>query len=111
MATSDASAYWDISRQDLMRQFAETIRTQDSESRARVLDAIRQFNQHLPPEARMKTITSKGLQASVTQRMKVRQLQEQGLPPKRSDIPLARDVEKYYPRGWPKDLQSVKPVQ
>ena len=111
MATSDASAYWDLSRQDLIRQFAESIKSNDQDSKQRVLEAIKQFNQNLPPEARGKAITSKGLQASVTQRLRVQSLQERGLPPKKSDIPLAQDVEKYYPRGWPRDQVSSKVVQ
>jgi hypothetical protein len=109
-AVSEAAAFWDLRRQGLMRQFAETIRTQDSEGRAAVIEAIKKFNNDLPNEARAKKITSDALHASVQQRMRVRALQEQGLPAAKSNIPIARELEKYYPRGWPKDLQAVKPV-
>jgi hypothetical protein len=110
-ATTDASNFWDLRRQGLMRQFAETIRTKDPDNKQRVIEAIRKFNKELPEFARTKTITSSQLQSSVQQRLRVQQMQEAGMPAQKSNVPIAREVEKYYPRGWPKDLQTVKPVQ
>jgi hypothetical protein len=110
-ATAQAEAFWDLKRQGLMRQFADTIKNNDDEGRQRTLEAIKNFNQTLPDEAKPKAITSKALKASVHQRLRVQALQEQGLPAQRSNILISKEIEKYYPRGWPQDLQSAKPVQ
>ena len=111
VATRDAGDFWDLKRQGLMRQFAEAIRTKDTDNRQRVVNAIVQFNKSLPDFAKTKSITTAQLKNSVAQRMRVQQMQESQLPAQKSNIPIAREVEKYYPRGWPKDLQTVKPVQ
>jgi hypothetical protein len=110
-ATSQASTFWDLKRQGLMRQFGDAVKKNDDEGRERVIEAIRNYNQTLPDEARTKAITSKELKASIQQRMRVKALQEEGLPSSKANIPFAQEAEKYYPSGWPKDLQSIKPVQ
>jgi len=111
-AINEAGAFWDLRRSGLLRQFAETVKTKDPENRQRVVEAIKKFNHDLPPEARGKAITTQQLQSSVQQRLRVQQMQESGLPAAKSNVPIAREMEKYYPRGQePKGLQSVKPVQ
>ena len=111
-AVNQSAAFYDLRRQGLLRQFAETVKTQDPENRARVTDAIKKFNHDLPPEARAKAITTQQLQSSIQQRLRVQQMQESGLPAQKSNVPIAREMEKYYPRGQePTGLQSVKPVQ
>jgi hypothetical protein len=108
---SEAATYWDLRRQGLMRQFGDAVKKQDNDGKEKVMEAIRNYNDKLPEEARSKAITGKELKASVEQRLKVQQRQEAGLPAQKANIPLQRELEKYYPTGWPKDLQTVKPVQ
>ena len=110
-AKTESSNYWTLRKEGLMRQFAETVKSNDKESKDRVVEAIRQYNKQLPAEARGYAITDKGLTASVTQRLRGQQMTDAGLPTNKRDIPLMQEVEKYYPRGWPRDLKSVKGVQ
>src|SRR3974377_725562 len=63
-ATGDAANFWNLKRQGLMRQFAEAVRTQDQESKDKVIEAIKRYNKDLPEEARGKGINAKELQDS-----------------------------------------------
>jgi len=110
-ALSEQSAFWQLRRQDLMRQFGEAVKTGDQESRDRILDTIKEFNKKLPEEMRAYGITSTGLRTSVEQRLRAKALQEQGLPVHKRDIPLQKSLEPYYPHGWGKDQVDAKPVQ
>jgi len=108
---SEEATYWDLRRQGLLRQFGDAVKKNDEAGKEKTMEAIRNYNNKLPDEARTKGITAKELKASIEQRLKVQALQEAGLPAQKANIPIARELEKYYPTGWPKDLQTVKPVQ
>jgi hypothetical protein len=110
-AQQEASTYWDLRRGILLRQFGDAVKSQNPEDRARVVSSIRSFNQELPPEARMKALTSQALKESVQQRLKVKAKQEAGLPLARSDIPLSQNLQKYYPEGLAPNQVGAKPVQ
>jgi hypothetical protein len=110
-ALSEQSAFWQLRRQDLMRQFGEAVKTGDEESKQRILDTIKEFNKKLPDEMKAYGITSTGLKTSVEQRMRAKALQEQGLPVHKRDVPLQRSMEPYYPHGWARDQIDSKPVQ
>ena len=73
--------------------------------------AIKKYNEDLPEEARAKAITGKELKASVSQRMRVAAKAEAGIPLQKSNIPLQRAMEPYFPRGWPKDQVGAEPVK
>ena len=109
-AQSEAATLWDLRRQGLMRQFAEAVKTQSDDDKERVIEAIKHYNSILPEFARGKAITSQGLRSSVQKRMRDAAMQAQGLPVRKANIPISQEVEKYYPRGWPQDLQKAKPV-
>jgi hypothetical protein len=94
-----------------MRQFADAIKRQDEEGKKSTIEAIRNYNQKLPPEAASKAITSKELRSSVEQRMQVKARQEAGLPATKSNIGIAKALEPYYPSGWAKDQVGAKGVQ
>ena len=94
-----------------MRQFGEAVKGGSEEDKQRVIEAVRQYNSRLPPEARAKAISAKELKASVQQRLRVQGLQEQGLPAAKSDVPIARGLEPYYPRGWPQGQTGAQVVK
>jgi hypothetical protein len=108
---TQAITYWDLRRAGLMRQFADAIKRQDEEGKKSTIEAIRNYNQKLPPEAASKAITSKELRSSVEQRMQVKARQEAGLPATKSNIGIAKALEPYYPSGWAKDQVGAKGVQ
>jgi hypothetical protein len=110
-AKADAANFWDLRKAGLQRQFGEAVKSGDQESKDRVLEAVRKYNRDLPEWARTKAITSKSLQSSIQQRLKVQARQEAGLPASPSNIPISREVDKYYPHGFSKDQIGAKPVQ
>lgn len=109
LAKMDATKFWDIQREGLMRQFGNAVIGKDKEERARTLEAIRSFNKGLPPEARGKAITSDSLTKSVENRAQDRALQERGLPKREADVPIFRQEDKIYPRSM-RELRKVKPA-
>jgi hypothetical protein len=107
----EAKAYWDLTREGLLRQLGDAVKKNDLESRQRGIEAIKQFNAGLPPEALTQAITSKTIKASLENRLKARTRTELGLPAQKKDIPLFRDVDKYYPAGTPPGMVGVRPVK
>jgi hypothetical protein len=110
-ALKESSDYYDLRKQVLMRQFGDAVKNRDDDGKETVVAAIRHYNEQLPDEARGKAISGKELKASVQQRLRVAAKQEAGIPLQKSNIPLQREMEPYYPRGWPKDQVGAKPVQ
>jgi hypothetical protein len=110
-ALKESSDFWDMRRQILIRQYADAVKNDDDASVDKVADAIGQFNDQLPDEAAGKAITSKGLKASVRQRLGVAEKQEEGIPVQKSNIPLLESMEPYYPRGWSRDQVGARPVE
>lgn len=110
-AKAEAEAFWDIRRQLLMRQFWSATRDQNSEQRSSVLEAIRNFNRGLPPEARGKAITQTSLQQSLQRRVQERARTEAGFPTNLRSIGLYREIDSLYPEGAPAGLQDVRRVR
>jgi hypothetical protein len=110
-ARAESSAYWQLRKQGLMKQFAEAVKAGSQEDKDRVVDAIKEYNSKLPDEAKGYAITSQGLRTSVQNRMRAAAMSDEGLPSQKRDIPIAESLEPYYPRGWPKDLVKAKGVQ
>jgi hypothetical protein len=108
---AEAITYWDLRRSGLMRQFADAVKKGDAEGKERTIEAIRNYNTKLPPEARSKSITAKELRSSVQQRMQVKARQEAGLPAVKANIPIAKGLEPYYPSGWDKDQVGAQGVK
>ena len=110
-ALKESSDFWDIRRQVLIRQFADSVKNNDTDGKDKVAEAIRQYNTQLPEEARGKAITGKGLRESVKQRMGVAARQEAGIPVQKANIPLQQALEPYYPRGWDRNQVGARPVE
>ena len=106
-ALYDASKFWDIRRQDLMRQFGNAVLGKDKDEITKVREAVRNFNKTLPSEARGKAITSEGLTKSIENTAENRARRAQGIPAKNSDVPIQREmVDKIYPDSQ----RKLKPV-
>jgi len=112
-AIKESGDYWDIRREILMRQFGEVVKNKGTqEEKDRVISGIKKFNDEVRNTPnRMKAISGDALKESMMQKLKIQQKEEAGIPREKSNIPIARDVEKYYPRGWPKGMVGAKPVQ
>lgn len=95
----EAAAFYDMRRQALMRQFAETIRTQNLEDRASVRAAIRDFNKNLPAWARGKGISADALRRSIEERQRRVALKSRGVDPTVGNRPINKEMEKYFPRA------------
>ena len=109
-ALKESSDFWDLRRQTLIRQFGDAVKNEDAEGADKVAQAVANFNDQLPDEARAKAITGKALKASARQRMGVAEKTEEGIPTQKSNIPLLEAMEPYYPRGWPRGLVDTRPV-
>jgi hypothetical protein len=101
-ARKDSSDYFDMRRAILLRQFGDAVKNQSDEEKASVVEAVKEYNQKLPEEAKAKSITGAQLHASVINRLRNAAKQEEGIPLKKSDVMISRDIEKYYPKGWPR---------
>ena len=110
-ALKESSDFWDLRRQTLIRQYGDAVKNEDSEGADKVAEAVANYNDQLPDEARAKAITGKALRTSARQRMGVAEKTEEGIPTQKSNIPLLEAMEPYYPRGWPKGLIDAGPVQ
>jgi len=99
ISRQDATKLWEIRNQGLMRQFGNAVLAKDNDERARVLGAIRKFNQELPSEARGFAITGDALRQSVEKKAESRQMQERGLSTKKRDIPVIRAEDELYPES------------
>ena len=110
-AQTEAATYWDLRKGILLRQFGEAIKSNSPEDKARVLQAVKNYNSELPQEAKAKAITALALKDSVRQRMKVQAAQQAGLPTQKSNIPLARSMDKYFPDGRPTGQVDARPVK
>ena len=98
-AQQEAVQFWDLKRQALLRQAGQARVSGDSENYARVIQAVRDFNYGLPPEARGHVITGEALRSSITSRLKGVARTEIGLPQRNRDIPLIRQVQELYPEA------------
>lgn len=99
MATREATVFWDLKRQGLLRQLWQARQSDDKENYMRVVSAIQSFNQGLPKEARGKAITSDAIKASFTARIRAQIAQESGVPRAESDIPIAQRMQELYPEA------------
>jgi hypothetical protein len=107
----EAKAFWDISRETLLRQLSDAVKKNDDESKDRTIEAIKKFNSGLPPEALTQAITSKSIKESLSNRLKARVKTELGIPAQKKDIPLFRDIDKYYPEGTPPGMTGAQGVK
>ena len=91
-----------------MGQFGNAVLGKDPEERAKMTQAVRDFNASLEGPEKAKAITSDSLTKSVETRARDRALKERGLSAKTSDIPIYRDVEeKLFPESN-RTLRKVK---
>lgn len=110
-AKQEQATFWDLKKGILLRQFGEAVKGGNAEDRVRVLSAVRQYNQELPPEARAKAISSQTLKDSVMQRLRVKAQQERGLPTSKQNYELFKSLDQYFPDGRPTGQVEAKPVR
>lgn len=110
-AKQEAATFWDLKKAILLRQFGEAIKGGNSEDKARVLGAVRSYNQGLPEEWKPKVITGEALRASVRARLQNQAKQEAGLPLAKQNILGARAMDKYFPDGRPTGQIDARPVK
>lgn len=107
MAAKEATDFWDIRREGLLRTAWTARQSGDEENWTRAQAAIRKFNADLPEEARGKAITSDVLRKSFTTRAQAKQSQEAGVPRRKADIPLVQEIQRLYPEAEV-DVRRVK---
>ena len=110
-AKTEAATFFDLRKELLLRQFGAAIREQDTESKARVIEAVKAYNAQLPEEWKAKSISAKTLRESVMNRARVRAKQEANVPIAKQDVPGFRAMDKYFPEGRPTgqvDARTVK---
>lgn len=110
-AKQEAATYWDLRKGLLLRQFGAAIKGGDPAEKASVVQAVKNYNQDLPQEAKGKAITSQVLKDSVMQRLRVQQKQEAGLPTSKQNYPIFKSMDKYFPDGRPTGQVDARPVK
>jgi hypothetical protein len=111
IAKHDAAKMIDIQRTQIMGQFSNAVLGKDPQEKAKMVEAVREFNKNLEGPERAKAITSESLEKSVETKARDRALQAKGLSPKTSDIPIYRDVGKTMFPGENRTLRKVPSSQ
>lgn len=107
MAGQEAVKLWDIRRTGLMKQMGNAVLGRDQKEIESMKDAIKKFNESLPPEARGKAISSDTLRQSIGTQARSRASQEAESSVKKSDIPILREVQKLYPQSQATSVRRV----
>lgn len=110
-AKQEAATYWDLRKGILLRQFGTALQGKNLEEKERVIQAIRNYNNELPAEAKAKGISGQVLRESVQARMRNNARTEQGLPTSKQNFQLFKSLDKYFPEGKPTGLTGVVPVK
>jgi hypothetical protein len=97
MAQREALEFWQLKREGLLRQAWQGRNSDDKENYTRAIQAIRDYNENLPTEARTKAITADEIRQSFVTRAKGQAMQEAGLSTHLKDIPLIRSIQELYP--------------
>ncbi len=93
----ESAMFWDSIKSVLMSQFDAAIEMNDREGKADVRKAIKQYNNTVP--FRNLRISGDKLEASRKNRARARALQERGLLPQKSNIPLSREINRLFPES------------
>lgn len=107
MAQRETVEFWNLKREGLLRQLWQSRQTQDNENYARAIQAVRDFNANLPPEARGKAITADNILSSITTRATSQAKLEAGIGQHTTEIPLIRSLQELYPDAQV-DVRRVK---
>jgi hypothetical protein len=108
IAEKEATAFWDIRRDMLLRQMDEAVRNNDAKEREEIIKDIKKFNGDLPQEAKAKRITRDTIKKSLESRQRNRSMKEMGIPVQRSNRGIAAETRRLYPEG---DIIEQKKVQ
>lgn len=108
---AEATQYWDVRRELLMKQMMSAVKDRDQEKIEEMKQAIKAFNAQVPEGIEAKRISGDDLRRSLQQRLRTRALQERGLPTSRRNIGIYREIDKLYPEGAPEDLVDVRRVR
>lgn len=96
-AKAEVAMFWDIRRQDLLKQFDWARQAEDPRAMDGVIQAITKYNNELPEEIGAKSISREDLKASAQTRERNRALLEQGVSPQKSNRGIGVMVDKLYP--------------
>jgi len=98
-AKAETTAFWDLRREILMRQFWSVYKERDKDGIRDMTRAIQTFNRDIPPGFEGKRITKDGLKQSIVNRLKGQAKTEQELPRNLKNIGVYREIDKLYPGG------------
>jgi hypothetical protein len=108
-AQYDAVKTWEIRQQSIIRSFGNAVLGKDDAEIAKMRDAVRKFNDSLPPEAKGFAVTSDSLKQSIETKAKGRAYREEGFSTRDRDNPVMMDAAKMYPESQRK-VRRVKPA-
>lgn len=104
-AEMEAITFWNLKREALLRQLWTA--RESKEDYARVYDAVRKYNETLPPEARGKAISPETIRRSFAAKARSVRARESGIPRVKADIPIVREIQRLYPEAEV-DVRRVK---
>lgn len=96
-ATQEHIHHIDMKRKGLLEQLFEAQQGQRPQEIEKVADAIRKFNIGLSDTDRGKSISGEQAAASIQNRAREKNAMEAGVPTKRGNIPIARDIQSVFP--------------
>ena len=98
-AKAETTAFWDLRREVLMRQFWSVYKDRDQDGIRDMTRAIQTFNRDIPSGFEGKRITKEGLKQSIQNRLKGQVKTERELPRNLKNIGVYREIDKLYPGG------------
>jgi len=109
MAQQEVTKFWDQQRSALMEQLYEAHAGRRPEEINKTIDAIQNFNDKMKQSDYLyaKQITSEAAKKSVEAHFRARQLREAGVPAQKTNIPIAREMQRLYPES----TVDVRPVR
>jgi hypothetical protein len=99
LAKVEVEKYFDMQRNALLEQLHEAVSSKNPKTREDVVQSIRDFNKELPEWARGKAISSDTARRSVETRERGRISRESGVPTQKSNVPIAREIDKLFPES------------
>lgn len=107
LAEREAVEFWHQKRNGLLKQYFATVQSGDMKEREKVRNAIVNYNDTLPKDARGQAISSDTLSRSMRMRARAQASQETGTPMQRGDVPLVRGIQRLFPESVV-DVREVK---
>jgi len=89
----------EIRRQGLMETYYEARKGQNREEIEKARQAVIQYNTDLPSYAAGRKISGEQLLESMRNRYKATTMREMGLPTQRTQVPIAREIQRLYPEA------------